>query len=71
MNLSEIAIRIVEKRERAARDILLIDCNGCGNQSYYDGGFTCGCEHCGASIAQLSDDAYTLEDSWDMQVVVP
>ena len=69
MTLSKLAVRIVEQKERVAGEILLIDCAECGCQSYYDGGFTCGCEHCGARIDHLSDDAYTLEDSWSVEDV--
>jgi hypothetical protein len=67
MTLSKIAVKIYGSGERVAREILVIDCGSCGNQSYYDGGFTCGCEHCGASIDQLSDEAYSLEDSWSIE----
>ena len=68
--LSKIAIRVLNEK-RPAREIMLIDCRWCGNQSYYDGGFTCGCEHCGKRIDQQSEDAYNLEDSWEIQVFVP
>ncbi len=67
MNLSKVAVTAYKNDGQAAREILLVDCSGCGNQSYYDGGFTCGCEHCGARIDQLSDEAYSLEDSWGIE----
>ena len=60
---SEIAKRQINSK-RMADDIWLIDCPFCGNQSYYDQGFTCGCEHCGNDIAKFSDEAYTLSDYW-------
>jgi ribosomal protein S27E len=60
---SRIAVELLKERD-GPDDIMLIDCPFCGNQSYYDQGFTCSCEHCGREIAQFSDDAYTLGDYW-------
>lgn len=66
MKESEVAVRQIGVLDRTPYDIMLIDCPFCGNQSYYDQGFTCGCEHCGRDIAQFSDEAYTLDDYWSV-----
>lgn len=62
MKQPKIALELFNTGERTADDIMLIDCPSCGNTSYYNQGFNCGCEHCGADIADFSDDAYLLDD---------
>lgn len=62
---SKTAPKLIGDMGKDSDDIFLIDCPFCGNQSYYDQGFTCGCEHCGKEIATFSDDSYTLADYWE------
>lgn len=62
---SNLAKRLLA--ERGPDDVMLIDCPHCFKQSYYNQGFTCGCEHCGRNIADESDDAYTVQDFWDQK----
>jgi len=50
----------------SAEEILVVGCPGCGQMTYYDGGFTADCACCGYyNLADLSDEAVTLADWWE------
>ena len=49
---------------RAAEDIWLVDCPGCGWVSYWNEGSHASCRNCGKDLSDHTDEAHTLADYW-------